>query len=194
MPQRLTKIKHFIVSCYSAIVFAFSFYEFMVNLFLNEYKIFLITQCFLYYLFFYDRISLATLFHNLFKTAWFNIYTSTQNVSPWTMGNKILSDNETMLNNNSLWIIQLITWRGHNQNEKHFPPRAWDFIFLFRSMPFLTASNGKQSLLNASTAFLKQIECKQNLKVPVHVLNEPINLELTQTLVLLSSYFVDLVM
>lgn len=62
------------------------------------------------------------------------------------MGNKILSDNETVLNNYFLQIIQLITWRGHNQNQKYFPPSTWNFIFLFHSMSFLTANNGKETL------------------------------------------------
>lgn len=40
------------------------------------------------------------------------------------MSNKILSDNGTVLNNHPVQIIQLITLRGHNQNQKDIPPRA----------------------------------------------------------------------
>lgn len=53
-------------------------------------------------------------------------------------------------------------------------------------MCILTASNVKESLQNATAVFLKQIECRQNLKVPVHILSETINLVLTQMFFLLT--------
>lgn len=53
-------------------------------------------------------------------------------------------------------------------------------------MCILTASNVKESLQNATAVFLKQIECRQNLKVPVHILSETINLVLAQMFFLLT--------